>query len=316
MANRYHTACVTGGAGFIGSHLVRALLARGMQVRVLDDLSVGKAENVPREATLIRGDILDPKVTARAVVGCDVVFHLAARVAIRASFDHVVEDTTCNVAGTASVLRAAGDSSTVRKFITASSMAVYSDGPGPVPIAESYRAEPVSPYGISKLAAERLTHCLCAAKGVDSVVLRLFNTYGPGQAFSPYVGVVTIFVNRMLKGEEPDIFGDGEQCRDFVHVQDVAGAFVQAMDAEVTGETFNVGTGIPVSVNSVFHSVRQAMGLSLAARYVPAVPGELRYSVADIGRAQKALGYEPTHSFDSSVGQVVEEILSAAETRV
>jgi nucleoside-diphosphate-sugar epimerase len=241
---------------------------------------------------------------------------LAARVAIRASFDHVVEDTTCNVAGTASVLRAAGDSSTVRKFITASSMAVYSDGPGPVPIPESYRAEPVSPYGISKLAAERLTHCLCAAKGVDSVVLRLFNTYGPGQAFSPYVGVVTIFVNRMLKGEEPDIFGDGEQCRDFVHVQDVAGAFVQAMDAEVTGETFNVGTGIPVSVNSVFHSVRQAMGLSLAARYVPAVPGELRYSVADIGRAQKALGYEPTHSFDSSVGQVVEEILSAAETRV
>jgi UDP-glucose 4-epimerase len=314
MTEDFRRACVTGGAGFIGTQLVRSLLARGLDVTVLDNLSVGHAENVPPKAVLIEGDILDAASVRRAQEGCDIVFHLAARVAIRSSFEFVVEDTMTNVAGTASVLRAAQKAGSVRKVVTASSMAVYADAEGSRPVPEDHSTEPISPYGISKLAAEALTHSMCSQAELESVVLRLFNTYGPGQALSPYVGVVTIFVDKLNRGEAPTVFGDGRQCRDFVHVEDVAAGFLAAMKKEASGRTFNIGTGTSTSVNEVLQHLQAAMGTSLAERHAEAVPGELRYSIADIGRARSLLGFEPKHRFRDSVPQVVRDILKTCSS--
>jgi UDP-glucose 4-epimerase len=303
---------VTGGAGFIGSHLVRGLLKRGIQVCVLDNLCVGRAENVPREARLVVGDILDSNTVAKALAGSDIVFHLAARVAIRSSFDFVVQDAMTNFAGTASILRTAQQTASVRKLIAASSMAVYLDAAGPIPIDEDHPAAPISPYGISKLAAERLVHLMCAAASIDSVVLRLFNTYGPGQAYSPYVGVVTIFVNRILKRENPTIFGDGEQSRDFVHVEDVVQGFLNAMDANVPGETFNIGTGVATSVNSVLRTLNSLLGTSFPGDHVEPASGELRYSVANVDKARRLLSFSPAHRFETSIATVLGEIQETA----
>ena len=312
MMRAFHKACVTGGAGFIGTHLVRALLGRGLAVTVLDNLHVGTAANVPLGARLIEGDILNLQHAKAAMEGCDIVFHLAARVAIRSSFAFMVEDTTVNVVGTTTVLQAARQVKTVRKFITASSMAVYADAPAPVPINESHPTVPLSPYGISKLAAEQLTHVVCAEAGLQSVVLRLFNTYGPGQALSPYVGVVTIFVNALHQGKPPTIYGDGEQCRDFVHVEDVVAGFLCAMDADIGGETFNIGSGMPTSVNTVWHSINRAMHMTCRPQHADPVQGELRYSIANISKARTLLGYTPAHRFETSIAAVVADIRSTS----
>lgn len=313
MSSDFRRACVSGGAGFIGSHLARALLARGLEVVVLDDLSVGRAENVPAGARLVRGDVLDAEAARDAASGCDVVFHLAARVAIRSSFEFAVEDARINFVGTVSMLRAAHAAGGVRRFVGTSSMAVYADAPSPDPIPETHPTAPISPYGISKLGAEQLVHTLGGQAGFSTAVLRLFNTYGPGQALSPYVGVVTIFANALLRGEAPSIFGDGEQRRDFVHVDDVVRAFVGALDAPVSGETFNVGTGVATSVNEVFAAVRAALGSTIEARSAPAVTGEVRYSIADIGKARRLLGYRPANRFADSIGAVVAEIRAATQ---
>lgn len=316
MAKTFQSACVTGGAGFIGSHLVENLLQRGVAVTVLDDLSVGRRENVPAGARLVVGNLLDPKAAEEALAGCQALFHLAARVAIRSSFEFAVEDAQTNLAGTASILRAAARAGSVRKVVAASSMAVYADAPERKPVPENHATAPISPYGVSKLAAERLTHLLSEQSGMQSVVLRLFNTYGPRQALSPYVGVVTIFINRLLSGEQPVIYGDGEQCRDFVHARDVATGFLAAMEAEVSGETCNIGSGQARTVNQVLASLQRVMKTASLPQHVQAVPGELRYSVADITKARRLLGYHPVHDFESSVSAVVDEIRLRARSAV
>jgi UDP-glucose 4-epimerase len=300
---------VTGGAGFIGSHLVRALLARGESVTVFDNLSVGKRENVPSGASLVVGDVTDADAVEQAMAGHRAVVHLAARVAIRSSFDFAVEDTLVNVVGTAAVMRAARRSGTVRRVIGASSMAIYADHASAAPIDEDHPTRPISPYGISKLAVEQLIHGMAAGSGISSTVLRFFNTYGPGQALSPYVGVVTIFAHALRDAKVPTIFGDGGQCRDFVHVADVAQALLLALDAqEVSGQTFNVGTGVATSVNRLYELVRGALSSTVDAVHAPAVPGELRYSVADIGRIRHQLGYRPLHRLDDALPDVVRAI--------
>lgn len=301
------TVCVTGGAGFIGSHVVRRLLARGMRVRVLDDLSVGRRENVPPGVELVVGSILDADVVRECMRGADVVMHLAARVAIRSSQQYMRQDAETNVAGTASVVDAAASAGSVRTFVLASSMAVYADAPAAQPIDEDHRCEPISVYGVSKLAAEQMTRIVGRQAGMRTAALRLFNTYGQGQALSPYVGVVTIFADRLLRGEAPTIFGDGQQRRDFVHVDDVARAFVRAMDADLDGVSINVGTGRGVTVNEVLTALNVALGTHAVPRYADAVPGELRHSVADIARARRLLSYEPQHRFETAVGAVVQQ---------
>jgi UDP-glucose 4-epimerase len=303
---------VTGGAGFIGTHLVQALLARGDKVTVYDNLSVGKAGNVPGAAHLIVGDVCNAAAVEAAMSGQDAVVHLAARVAIRSSFDFAVEDTQVNVVGTAAVMRAAQRAGTVQRVVAASSMAIYADSPSAAPITESHPCAPLSPYGISKLAMEQLVHRMAHAAGIESAVLRFFNTYGPGQALSPYVGVVTIFAHALRDGKLPVIFGDGQQCRDFVHVADVVQALTLALDARgLTGETFNVGTGLATSVNSLYALVCQALGYATKASHAPAVAGELRYSIADIGRLQSHLGYVPRHLLEDALPAVVREIAAA-----
>jgi UDP-glucose 4-epimerase len=307
MNHEFGSACVTGGAGFIGSHLVRELLDLGVKVTVVDDLSTGKRSNLPDYVDLVVGNICDPSV-ASVVADSEVVFHLAARVAIRSSFEFITEDITTNVLGTAELLKAVTQSTKVKKFIMASSMAVYADSDIPVSISEDYTTAPVSPYGISKLAAEQLTMCMCGASAVDSVVLRLFNTYGVGQALSPYVGVVTIFTNHFLSGKTPVIFGDGEQCRDFVNVNDVVQAFIGAMKYAPSGSTYNVGSGQGVTVNQVFNEICKAFAIDAKPDWVEPVVGELRYSIADISRARAELRYEPKYQFVESIAEVVHQI--------
>jgi UDP-glucose 4-epimerase len=311
MTPKFNHALVIGGAGFIGSHLVEALLRENVEVTVLDNLSVGRRENLPPGVHVIVGDILDTDLLTSALMKCDIVFHLAARVAIRSSFEFAVEDAITNVAGTASVLRAARNAGTIRKVIGTSSMAVYGHTADQTPISESAATEPISPYGVSKLAAERLTHMMTAEAGIRSVVLRLFNTYGPRQALSPYVGVITIFLNKLLNSENPTIYGDGEQCRDFVHVRDVSAAFIRAMNVDVSGETFNIGSGVSRSVNDVLSSLNKIIGGSIAPRHVDAVAGELRYAVANITKARETLGYNPVQDFASSLQDLVTELQSS-----
>jgi len=303
--DKMQRVCVTGGAGFIGSRVVRGLLERGIEVLVIDNLSVGRRESVPAPAVLLEADILDPAV-ATEIASCDAVVHMAARVAIRSSFEFVVEDTSTNVVGTANILRsAAASGSRVKKFVFASSMAVYADSAQATPIDESYPVKPVSPYGVSKLAAETLVQQMCAEHGIDSATLRLFNTYGTGQALSPYVGVVTIFANAMREGRAPTIFGDGEQRRDFVHVEDVAKGFLGALEHPTNGEVFNIGSGCGLTVNQVYQEIARALDFKQPPVYAQAVPGELRNSIANATKAAKSIGFSPDHSFADSIGDIL-----------
>jgi UDP-glucose 4-epimerase len=304
MAPRPLEVCVTGGAGFIGAHVCRHLIQRGHEVTVVDDLSVGRRERVPASARLIVGDIGDAPTMRRALDRCEVVCHLAARVAVRSSFEFAVADARINVAGTASVLDAARRSENVRRVVAASSMAVYAEGPAGQPVDEDHPTRPEAPYGVSKLAAEQLTHMLCREAGIESLVLRLFNTYGPGQSLSPYVGVATIFLDALRRGDVPVIYGDGEQSRDFVHVDDVARAFVLGIESSISGETCNIGSGLPHSVNELLACLAQGLGVRCRAVHADPVAGELRWSLADITKARKLLEYVPARDFATAIAEL------------
>lgn len=298
-------ALVTGGAGFIGSHVVRALIARGTAVTVLDNLSVGRREAVAAGARLVVGDVRDPQAVAVALDGVDAVIHLAAQVTIRGSFERFHEDLDTNVMGTATLLRAV-DPGRVRWFTFASSMAVYADAPSSEPVGEAHPTVPISPYGVSKLAGEHLCRLILGARGVPLTILRFFNTFGPGQAYTPYVGVITIFITRLLHGEPPLIYGDGEQCRDFVHVDDIAAGVLGSL-GRATG-TFNLGTGRGTTVSELARLLVQRLAPRVEPRYVQAQPGELRYSVADITAARHAFGYRPTRTLETHLDGVIADI--------
>jgi len=179
-----------------------------------------------------------------------------------------------------------------------------------LPVSEDHATDPISPYGVSKLAAERLTHLYCMHSKMESVVLRLFNTYGPGQTLSPYVGVVTIFVNQLRRGEQAIIYGNGLQARDFVHVKDVVHGYLRAMGAATNGETFNIGSGEALTVNRLYLLIAEVMGSELRPQYAPAAIGELQCSVASITKAQQELGYSPRYKFEEALSAVVDEICS------
>jgi UDP-glucose 4-epimerase len=300
----YRRVLVTGGAGFIGSHLVERLLQEGLQVVVLDNLSVGKRENVPEGAEFVLGDVRDPTVVSAAIAGVDAVFHLAAKVSIRASVAGFYEDAETNLMGTLNVLRACA-SAGIKKFIYASSMAVYADSAKPVPLPETHPTVPISPYGVAKLASERYAMLVAAQSGFQAVALRYFNTYGPRQTFTPYVGVITIFIQRLLRGEPPLIFGDGEQCRDFVYVGDVVEATYRALVCPVDGEVCNIGSGVGTSVNQIAALLCARLGPGIEPQHVPAHPGELRNSIADISKAKQLLGYEPRARLSEKIDEII-----------
>ena len=286
---------MTGGAGFIGHHLARALLQRGVAVTVLDDLSMGRRENVPAAARLVVGDVRDATVVRDALDGVDAVLHLAAVVSVRASLEHFVRDAEVNLMGTLTLLREIA-ARRVARAVLASSMAVYADTPRPDPLSEDAPTVPMSPYGVAKLAAERYWLMIGAEAGVSATVLRYFNTYGPNQTPTPYVGVVTIFIQRLLSGAAPQIFGDGEQARDFVHVDDVVAANLAVLDAPaetVAGRVFNVGTGHATSVNQVAAMLIGALAPRTRPEYLPPHGGELRNAIADVSAIRRALGWSP-----------------------
>ena len=302
MARR--RALVTGGAGFIGSHLVERLLSEGLQVVVLDDLSVGKRENVAPDAEFVEGDVRDSDVVADVTSGVDVLFHLAARVSIRASVAGFYGDAQTNLMGTLNVLQACA-ANDVQRFVYASSMAVYADSPQAIPLPETYRTEPISPYGVAKLASERYAMLVADQAGFQAVALRYFNTYGPRQTFTPYVGVITIFIQRLLRGEAPVIFGDGEQCRDFVYVGDIVEATFKAMMSDVHGEVMNVGSGTGTSVNGIVALLCARLGLDVVPCHVPQHVGELRNSIADISKARHLLGYDPRGRLEDKMDEII-----------
>ncbi|MCH7679685.1 NAD-dependent epimerase/dehydratase family protein [candidate division KSB1 bacterium] len=304
MSNFTH-ALVTGGAGFIGSYLVRELLEHGFEVTVLDNLSMGTRSVVDSRARFIEGDIRTQNDVNAALRGVDCVFHLAAKVTIRGSFEMFYDDVDCNMMGTMNLLRCL-DRDAVRHFTFASSMAVYADSPTPEPVPEGHDCEPISPYGVSKLASERICKLLLKGAGIPFTALRYFNTFGAGQRFTPYVGVITIFATKLLREEQPTIFGDGEQRRDFVHVKDIVSGTIASLSGEPG--TYNLGTARATSVNQLADLLAEHINPGIKAAYAPEQPGELRFSIADISAATSKLGYRPKHSLEADIESVISEI--------
>ncbi len=304
---RYRKALVTGGAGFIGSHLCAGLLEEGIEVVALDNLSMGRAENIPAGARLVVGDVLDHDLVDAIVSdGVDVIFHEAAIVSIRESVANFYADAETNIMGTLNVMRAAIHAG-VKKMVFASSMAVYADSPGGIAASEAFQTAPTSPYGIAKLASERYLSLLGKANGMDTIALRYFNTYGENQSFTPYVGVITIFVNRLLKGEPPIIFGDGEQVRDFIYVKDLVQANLLALRTEVHDGIYNVGTGVGTSVNRIAALLCRKINPQVKPVYGPERAEELRYSVADTARIRNDLGFAPSHRIEDAIDTVINQ---------
>ena len=300
----YKRALVTGGAGFIGSHLSKALLEQGHGVVILDNLSMGKKENVPDNAKLIIGDVRSQQDVSRSLKGIDIVFHEAARVSIRSSIKEFYDDAENNLMGTINLLRCC-EGTDVKKIVYASSMAVYADSTSLDPIDENYRLEPISPYGISKLAGEKYCLQFSMDHGIDCHILRYFNTYGPGQTFTPYVGVITIFINKLLACKTPTIFGDGEQSRDFIHVNDVVLANILAMESRLPRGIFNVGTGIGTSINEIADLLCKKINPDIKFEHANNHKGELRYSIADITRANTDLKFHPKYMLSENIEQII-----------
>jgi nucleoside-diphosphate-sugar epimerase len=286
---------VTGGAGFIGSHITQALVGRGDRVRVLDDLSSGRRENLAglEGVELQVGDIRDPKTCAAAVAGVDGVFHEAAQVSVPSSVEDPEFSYAVNVTGTLGVLEAARAAG-VQRVVFAASSAAYGDGEA-LPKVEEMPVAPCSPYASGKIAGEHLMRTWARCFGMHTVSLRYFNVFGPRQADdSPYSGVIAKFARILLEGRLPTIFGDGGQTRDFIYVEDVAAANLAAMDADLeeSGTVINIGGGDQVSLNDLYATLAEAAGVTGAPEYGPERAGDVRHSVADVERAARLLGFE------------------------
>ncbi len=287
---------VTGGAGFIGSNLVEFLVKDGHVVTVLDDLSSGYRDNLSQgglfeKICFLEGDVRDEHLLQEATRNQEAVFHLAASVGNKRSIEHPLVDADINVMGTLKVLEAARRAG-CRKVIFSSSAGIFGELKT-LPIEENHPVEPDSPYGCTKLCAEKL--CLSYAKlyDLEAVALRYFNVYGPRQRFDAYGNVIPIFVFQILRGEPISIFGDGEQTRDFVHVRDVVQANVKAALSRGVSGAFNIASGTRITINALVDLLRNA-GLRPQVRMAPPRPGDVRHSLADLTRARTSLGYEPS----------------------
>jgi UDP-glucose 4-epimerase len=279
-------AIVTGGAGFIGSHVVEALLARGDDVTVVDDLSSGRRENVPEGARLVVVDIREGLEAVFGEARPEVCFHLAAQVDVRVSVERPAHDASVNVLGTIAVLEAARGHGAQVVF-SSTGGAIYGECDGPA--AEEAQRRPLAPYGVSKLAGEEYLAAYNRLYESGHVSLRYGNVYGPRQDPHGEAGVVAIFLGRLAAGEAPRIFGDGRQTRDYVYAGDVAAATLAA--AGRGGGVFNVGTGIETSVLKLYDGCRRVAGSSLEAEQAPARLGELQRSVLDVALAERELGW-------------------------
>lgn len=282
---------ITGGAGFIGSHIAEELVkSKKGEIIVFDNLSVGKKENIPKGCRFIKGDIRNEAIITKATKGVDVVFHDAAFVSIRGSFDMLKHEIENNVYGALNVLEAAAENK-VRKLVFASSMAVYGE-PKLLPVGEDSQLRPISPYGFSKLRGELYCKIFQDKSGIDTTVLRYFNTFGIRQTPSDYVGVTTTFINQALAGKPLTIFGNGKQTRDFVWVKDIARAnILAAFSKKSRGEIFNIASGNEVSINDIADAINKHTGGS--KKYLSVPGGEISRIRADISKARRVLGYRP-----------------------
>ena len=298
-------ALITGGAGFIGSNLASHLLAGGHQVTILDNLSSGYRENLDtlHGVEFVYGDIRDERAVRLATAGREVVFHLAASVGNKRSIDDPVADAETNVIGTLRLLEAARRAG-VRKFVTSSSAGIFGELKT-LPIREDHPIEPDSPYGASKLCAEKQTLAFGKLYGIETVCLRYFNVYGPHQRFDAYGNVIPIFVFQALRNQPLTIFGDGDQTRDLVNVHDVVQAnFEAAMMPDLRG-AFNIGSGTRISINCLVGKLRSLLTIRLEVRYGPPRPGDVRDSLADITAARNAFGFCPSVGLDEGLSEYV-----------
>ncbi|WP_276253211.1 NAD-dependent epimerase/dehydratase family protein [Halomontanus rarus] len=288
---------ITGGAGFIGGELAHTL-ANPADVTVLDDCSSGDPDRVPSEATFVRGDIRDRQTVSDAMDGVDVVFHEAALVSVAESVETPLESHSRNSTGTLTVLEAARDHDA--RVVCASSAAIYGH-PERVPVSETDPKEPTSPYGLDKLALDHQTRLYHELYGLDTVALRYFNAYGPDQPANDYSGVISIFFERALNDEPLVIFGDGEQTRDFVFVDDIVQANLRAAVTDEVGEAYNVGTGTRVTITELAESIIEVTDSNSDIVYDDPREGDIRHSGADISKARDSLGFEPTVSLEEGL---------------
>ena len=297
---------MTGGAGFIGSNLVRTLLERGHDVRILDNFSTGHLSNLEGlEVEVIEGDLRSYERVSAAAKGVELIFHQGALPSVPRSIQDPLTSNAVNVEGTLNVLLAARDHD-VRRVIVASSSSVYGDAPG-MPRRESQPVAPLAPYAVSKLAAEQ--HALVSHNvfGVETVALRYFNVFGERQdPLSGYAAVIPKFIHAMLDGRSPVIFGDGEQSRDFTHVENVIDANLAAADASsAAGLVFNIAMGKAHTLNELVAALNELLGTHFEPTHVGSRPGDVPASLADVSRARDVLGYEPTVDFMTGLERTI-----------
>jgi nucleoside-diphosphate-sugar epimerase len=302
---------ITGIGGFIGSSIARALLARGEKVRGIDNFSTGKRENIDEildHIEFLEADILDLDAMRRACAGVDYLFHEAAIPSVPKSVQDPLGSNRANIDGTVNVLLAARDAK-VKRVVYAASSSAYGDTPT-LPKHEEMRPDPISPYAVAKLASEHYMTSFYRCYGLETVSLRYFNIFGPRQdPSSPYSGVLAKFITLMLRGEQPTIFGDGEQSRDFTYIDNAVAANLlacQAPAAQVAGQMFNVATGRRVTLNETFQSLQKLIGYSGRPKYGAEREGDIKHSLADISHAEAAFVYKPMVDFEEGLRRTVE----------
>ena len=300
---------VTGGAGFIGSHIAAALVAQGDEVRVLDDLSTGHERNLEAIGSgvdFVRGSVTDPEAVGRAVAGCDYVYHEAALASVPRSIDDPVRSNAANIDGTLNVLVAARDAG-VKRLVYAASSSAYGDSET-LPKVETMPTAPKSPYAVSKLSGEQYTSVFAQVYGMQTLSIRYFNVFGPRQdPDSPYAAVIPLFIDAILDGRAPTIHGDGEQSRDFTYIDNVVAANLAALSApKLSGEVVNVALGERTTLNELYRIIKDLLDTDIEPVHGPPRAGDVRDSQASIERARELLGYEIQVSVAEGLERTVE----------
>jgi nucleoside-diphosphate-sugar epimerase len=307
---------VTGGAGFIGSHLTTELIRRGERVRVVDNLVTGKRQNLAHlsDVDFIQGDLADLAVAERAVAGIDYVLHQAAIPSVPRSVQDPITSNRANVDASLNLLVAARDAG-VRRVVFAGSSSAYGNTET-LPKVETMPTDPLSPYALQKVVTEQYCQLFTKLYGLETVTIRYFNVFGPRQdPSSPYSGVISVFIKMMCEGRRPTIYGDGEQTRDFTYVDNVVDGVLRAAQAAgASGHVINVATGGRISLNELFRTIRDLVGASVEPIYSEGRAGDVRDSQADIGKARRLLGYEPLVKFEDGLEKTVQWYRSAEPT--